>query len=162
MNLYIEIENGQPKNHPAFEENLIQAFGVIPENWETFVRLERPIPNIYQILVSNKSTYEKVNGVWTDVWQLRDMTNEEKQIQQQEVRDFFNSREQHENWSAWTLDEATCTMIPPIPRPEKIEGVLVFWCGAENNWKVAPNRPTDDKEYKFDFFAWQWNEVTNV
>ena len=29
MKLYIEAENNQPKNHPAFEDNLIQAFGQI-------------------------------------------------------------------------------------------------------------------------------------
>jgi hypothetical protein len=160
MNFYIEVENGQPINHPAFEENLLQAFGAIPEKFEPFVRVERPRPSIYQYLASNESTYQKIDGVWTDVWQLRDITAEEKASMQQAVRDAFNSREQASNWSAWTLDEATCTMIPPIPRPERIEGVLVFWCGAENNWKVAPNRPTDEKEYKFDFFAWQWNEVT--
>ena len=30
MNLYIEIENGQAKNHPALESNLLEAFGSIP------------------------------------------------------------------------------------------------------------------------------------
>jgi hypothetical protein len=165
MNLYIEIENGQTKNHPAFEENLLQAFGAIPEKFEPFVRVERPKPSIYQYFASNESTYQKIDGVWTDVWQLRDITAEEKARMQQEVRDAFNSREQASNWSAWTLDEATCTMIPPIPRPEpdqtKLDaGIRTFWCGAENNWKDTSARPTDDKQYKFDFFAWQWTEVT--
>jgi len=50
-------------------------------------------------------------------------------------------------------------MVPPIPRPTPIEGVLVFWCGADNNWKVAPSRP--EGEYKFDFLAWQWVQVVN-
>ena len=162
MNLYIETENGNPINHPAFEDNLLQAFGAIPAHWEPFKRVERPTLSVYQVLDSQESTYQKIDGVWTDVWALRDMTSEEKSAKQQAVRDAFNTREQASNWSAWTLDEATCTMQPPIPRPERIKGVLVFWCGAENNWKIAPNRPTDDKEYKFDFLAWQWNEVTNV
>jgi hypothetical protein len=30
MNLRIETENGQPKNHPALEGNILQAFGTIP------------------------------------------------------------------------------------------------------------------------------------
>ena len=159
MNLYIETENGATKNHPAFEDNLIEAFGSIPENWEPFVRVTRS-SLIYEVLTSNTPTYAKVNGVWTDVWNKRDMTAEEKTAKQQAVIAAFNDREQAENWSAWTLDEATCTMVPPIPRPEPVEGVLVFWCGADANWKEAPAYPVDDYQYKFDFFAWQWVEIT--
>ena len=160
MNLYIETENGQTKNHPAYEDNLIQAFGEIPERWEPFTRIERPVPGVYQTMNSQEPVYAKVDGVWTDVWTVRELTAEEKSAKQQAVRDDFNSREQASNWSAWTLDEATCTMQPPIPHPERIEGALVFWCGAENNWKVAPNRP--EGNYKFDFFAWQWNEIIDA
>jgi len=83
MNLYIEIENGQPKNHPAFEDNLIEAFGAIPQNWEFFVRTERPTKGIYQVFDSQESTYQKIDGVWTDVWSLRDMTQEEITVAQQ-------------------------------------------------------------------------------
>jgi hypothetical protein len=166
MNLYIETENGVTKNHPAYEENLIEAFGAIPEHWETFVRVERPIPTVYQILDSQDSVYEKVNDVWTDVWPLRDMTAEEKATKQQNVRNFFNSRPQAENWSAWTLDEATCIMMPPIPRPTvdqtKLDaGIMTYWCGAESNWKDTPSRPVDNNQYEFDFFAWQWVQVVN-
>lgn len=161
MKLYIETENGVTKNHPAFEDNLMQAFGSIPAHWEPFTRVERPVPGIYQVLESQEAVYAKVDGVWTDVWTVRDMTAEEKAAKQQSVRDAFNAREQSENWSAWTLDEATCAMQPPIPRPAPVEGVLVFWCGADNNWKEAPARPVDDNQYKFDFLAWQWVQVVN-
>jgi hypothetical protein len=164
MNLYIEIDsNGNPINHPAFEDNLLQAFGAIPAHWELFKRVERPILSIYQVLDSQESTYQKIDGVWTDVWALRDMTAEEKSAKQQAVRDAFNTREQAENWSAWTLDEATCTMQPPIPRPDldqtKVDAnIFTYWCGAENNWKDTPAKPTDG-QYKFDFFAWIWVKV---
>lgn len=163
MKLYIEIENEQPKNHPAFEENLLQAFGKIPVQWEPFIRVPRPQLDVYEILDSDDPIYQKINGVWTDVWLLRPMTDAEKIAKQQSVRDEFNSQEQAENWSAWVLDEATCTMIPPIPRPEPDEEklsqrIFTFWCGNENNWKDAPVRPVG--KYKFDFFAWTWVEVT--
>jgi hypothetical protein len=161
MNLYIEIENGVVKNHPAFEDNLIAAFGAIPAHWESFTRVERPALGVYELMTAEAPTYEQVDGVWTDVWRKRDMTVEEKTAKQQAARDAFNSREQAENWSAWTLDEATCEMVPPIPRPAPIEGVLVVWCGAENNWKEAPARPVDNNQYKFDFLAWQWVQVVN-
>jgi len=160
MNLYIETESGETKNHPAFEHNLIQAFGAIPAHWEPFTRIERPILNVYQVLESDEPVYAKVDGVWTDVWSVREMTVEEKTTKQQAVVTAFNSREYASNWSAWTLDEATCTMQPPIPRPERIEGVNTFWCGADNNWKQAPLRPVDNNQHKFDFFAWQWVQVT--
>ena len=159
MNLYIETENGQIKNHPAFEDNLIQAFGAVPAHWEPFARVERPTLGIYQIMDSDTAVYTKVDGVWTDVWTVRDMTAEEKAAKQQAARDAFNTRPQAENWSAWTLDEATCAMVPPIPRPEPVEGTIVFWCGADANWKEAPARPEGD--YKFDFIAWQWVPVVN-
>lgn len=163
MKLYIETENGVPKNHPAFEDNLLQAFGSIPEHWEPFVRIKRPVLGIYQVLESDMSTYEKVNGVWTDVWSVREMTAEEKAAKQQTVCDAFNNRPQAKNWSAWTFDEATNAMVPPIPRPEpdqtKLDvGILTVWCGADNNWKDTPARP--EGNYKFDFFAWQWVEAT--
>jgi len=154
MNLFIKTENGQTKNHPAFEDNLIQAFGEVPSHWEAFIRVERPALGVYDVLESNEPTYEKVDGFWTDVWSVREMTAEEKAAKQQAVITAFNSREQAENWSAWVFDEATCSMVPPIPRPEPVEGVLVFWCGADNNWKEAPARP--EGQYKFDFLAWAW------
>lgn len=164
MNLYIETENGTVKNHPAFEDNLIQAFGHIPSHWESFTRVEKPVPGIYQVLEADEAVYAKVDGVWTDVWTVRELTAEEKTAKQQAVITAFNSREQGENWSAWTLDEATCTMQPPIPRPEADEaklaqGIMTFWCGADNNWKDTPARPEGD--YKFDFLAWAWVEVVN-
>lgn len=154
MNLYIETENGAIKNHPAFEDNLIQAFGFIPAHWESFTRVERPILGAYELMTLDEPTYKKVNGVWTDVWHKRNMTAEEKTAKQQSVITLFNNREQAENWSAWTLDKTTCTMDPPIPHPEFVEDKLVMWCGADNNWKEAPARP--EGEYKFDFIAWVW------
>jgi len=157
MNLYIETENGATKNHPAFEDNLIQAFGAVPAHWEPFTRVERPTLGMYQKMDSNEPVYTKVDGVWTDVWAVREMTAEEKTAKQQAVITAFNTREQAENWSAWTLDEATGTMQPPIPRPEPVEGKLVFWSGADANWKETPTRP--EGEYKFDFIAWAWVAV---
>jgi hypothetical protein len=160
MNLYIETENGVTKNHPAFEDNLRQAFGSIPAHWEPFTRVERP-NGVYQVLESEAPTYAKVNGVWADVWAVRDMTAEEKTAKQQAVITTFNAQDQASNWSTWTLDEATCVMVPPIPRPAPVEGVMMLWCGADNNWKVAPTYPVDNNQYKFDFSAWQWVPLVN-
>jgi hypothetical protein len=163
MNLYIETENGTTKNHPAFEDNLIQAFGSVPSHWEAFTRVERPTLGVYELMTAEEATYEKVDGVWTDVWHKRDMTAEEKTAKQQAVITSFNAMPNASNFSTWTLDEATCVMVPPVARPEvdqaKLDaGIFTFWCGADNNWKDTPVRPAG--EQTFDFTAWQWVEVT--
>ena len=159
MNLYIETKNGAIKNHPAFEDNILQAFGFIPDHWEPFVRVERPNLGVYEALERPEPTYEKVDGVWTDVWHKRDMTAEEKTSIQQEIITAFNNREYATNWSAWILDTTRNTMVPPILRPKldqtKLDaGISTFWCGADNNWKDTPVCPKG--EFKFDFFIWDW------
>jgi len=168
MNLYIKTENGQPINHPAFEDNLIQAFGAIPEHWETFIRVERPTIGIHQVFESDIPTYAKVDGVWTDVWTVRDMTAEEKEVVKQTTikvaKEIWAARPQVENWSAWVFNEEMARYEPPIPRPEPDQTKLdqriqTFWCGADNAWKDTPVRP--EGEYKFDFLAWEWVAVVN-
>jgi hypothetical protein len=161
MNLFIQIENNQPINHPAFEDNLIQAFGAVPDHWESFIRVERPIPGIYEILESDQPTYEKVDGIWTDVWSLRPMTETEIADKQQIVKNAWGAaRHQAENWSAWIFNETTCQYEPPIPRPEPEENKIVFWCGTDYNWKETPPYPQDNKNYQFDFFEWEWKEIS--
>lgn len=166
MNLYIEIENGAVKNHPAFEDNLIQAFGFVPSHWEPFTRVERPVLGMYEVLESQEPVYAKVNGVWTDVWSIREMTAEEKETVKQAaitaVQTAWAAREQVENWSAWVFNEETIKYEPPIPRPapdktKLAQRIMTFWCGADSNWKDTPVRPVGN--YKFDFFAWNWVEV---
>jgi hypothetical protein len=163
MNLYIEIENGVAINHPAYEDNLIDALGSVPAHWEAFTRVEQPEPALYQTFDSPRVTYQKVNGVWSDVWMLRDMSDAEKAAKQQITKDAWAVHPNAENLTAWTFDEATNTMVPPIPRPAidqtKLDArILTMWCGADNNWKDTPVRPEGD--YKFDFIAWEWVVVT--
>lgn len=131
MNLFIRIENGQPVNHPAFEDNLMHAFGEIPANWESFTRVERPVATTYQVFDAIDSTYEKVNGVWTDVWSLRDMTAEEIAAKQQRVKDDWASLPNRDNFTAWQFNESTCSFEPPVPCPENGN---YEWSGADNAW----------------------------
>ena len=118
MKLHIQVdENGNTVNHPAFEDNLIQAFNEVPSHWEPFVRVETPVPTIYQVLDSQEPTYQKVDGVWTDVWALRDMTAEEKTAKQQTIKDAWSALPNRDNFTAWTFDETTCRYVPPTPKP---------------------------------------------
>jgi hypothetical protein len=86
MNLYIKVINGICVDHPAFEDNLLDAFqGNIPPEWEPFVRVEKPtFTKVFQV-ISEEPTYQKVNNVWTDVWDVRDMTIEEQNSKTQQI-----------------------------------------------------------------------------
>lgn len=158
--LYIQVRDGQPFEHPIFHDNFVQAFpDVDTENlpadrFAKFVRVAQPAIGIYEVYVG--VTYQWVDGVVKDVHEVRPMTAEEKATKQQAIKAAWAARPQAENWAAWTFDEATCAYVPPIPRPDPIEGKTVFWCGADNNWKEAPPYPKDKTQYKFDFLAWQW------
>lgn len=153
MKLYIQTENGQTVNHPAFEDNLIAAFGGVPDHWKPFVRVERPTLGVYEVLESEQPAYQMVDGVWTDVWTVLTIPDEEKAAKQQAVRDAWALNPNAFNFTAWVLDEATLRMVPPIPRPVE-EGKIFRWSGADNNWKEAPAKP--EGQYVFDFAEWAW------
>lgn len=160
MNLYIQIKNGQPINHPAFEDNLIEAFGSVPSNWEPFVRIEHPALGEYEKFDEPDVTYEKVNDVWTDVFHVVEMTVEEKaaakQIKINAVKAAWTRLPQRDNFSAWVFNEDTIKYEPPIPRPTDRE---VIWHGASNGWVDKPQKPDDGKEYTIDFYTSSWVEV---
>ena len=155
MILYIETENGVTKNHPAYEDNLIQAFGAVPAHWEPFTRVERPTHSVYQTMDSDDPVYAKVDGVWADVWTVREMTPEEKTAKQQVSKDAWAALPNRDNFTAWVFDAATLTYIPPIPRPEG----NVAWDGATNTWRERQTWPDDGKAYKWDIPSWAWVEV---
>jgi len=134
MNLYIKVENGQPINHPAFEENIIEALGEITSDWEVFVRKPIPKLDLYKKFDDPQVTYEKIDGVWTDVFHVRDMTDEEKNEVQQKVKDLWAARPNASNFTAWVFDEATCLYQPPIPVPEV---GMYRWDGLTNSWIEA-------------------------
>jgi len=129
MNLFIQVENGHTVNHPAFEDNLNQVFGHVPGNWEPFVRVQRPTVGVYQILDSENPTYQKINGIWTDVWSLRDMNSEEKSAKQNQVRSEWNN---NVGFHSWIFDEETCGFNPPIPYPT--DGNRYTWNESLLNW----------------------------
>jgi hypothetical protein len=81
MNLYIQIENGQPVNHPAIEENLIQVHGSIPENYAPFNRIQLHDANLELGVYQNAAHSYSLSSdgvAWQDTWTAVDMTQEEK------------------------------------------------------------------------------------
>ena len=155
--LFIQIDGrGNCINHPAFESNLIQAYGAVPSDWQPFIRVQRPTPGLYEVPENDEPHYWRIGDTWMDIWHLRPMTIAERRAKQQAERDKWANRPYAHNWSAWTFDEATCQMVPPIPRPAPVEGKIVFWCGAEGNWKEAPPPPNDGAVHQFNFDDWVW------
>lgn len=152
MKMYIQIENNKPINHPAFEDNLLQTFGKIPLEWESFIRVEPPTPSMYQIVNNQDPMYSKIDGAWTDVWVLRDMTSNEIADKQQVVKDHWALLPNRENFATWVFDEDLCRYVPPIPRPEGD----FRWSGLKNNWIAVPPYPTDGKLYTFDITTEAW------
>jgi len=157
MKLYIQIENGVCINHPALEDNLLQAYGHIPADWEPFVRVERPDAPLYKTFDHPEVVYIKVDDVWTDVWRFRDMTSEEKLDFQNNVKDVWFNRRQAENFTAWTFDETICDFVPPFPRPN--DGKEYFWQGTTSSWVEKPAYPEDGKIYRLNFTSATWEEV---
>lgn len=111
MKEYIQIKDGITINHPAQEENLLQAFGEIPKDWALFQRTA--VPSF--ILPAYKVYYTEyvvdVDGkTWKDNWKIRDFTEEEKQYQITSTKSFCP-------YKAWVFDEPSCSWLPPFPKP---------------------------------------------
>jgi hypothetical protein len=131
MKLYIQVENGQTVNHPAFEDNLLQAFGQIPSNWEPFIRVQRPVLGVYEVFETNQPTYQKIDGVWTDVWASRQMTQVEKQNKQQSIKDDWAN----DGFASWIFSEEKCLFEPPIAYPS--DGKSYRWDEPTTSWKLV-------------------------
>ena len=132
MNLYIQLENGEPVNHPIVEENLRQAFPEMDLNNlpETFARFERVVPTMLGIYeVSQGSTYEWADGVVKDVHHRRAMTEEERTAKQDVTKAEW---QQNNGFASWTFNEELCRFDPPVPYPT--DGKVYVWDEPTTNW----------------------------
>lgn len=126
------MKDGKPFEHPILEANLKMAFPDIdlenlPENFARFVRVQRPTHNVYQI--NEGCTYELIDGVYQDVWRIRDMTEEEKlQLQNETKQTWINTG----GPASWVFDEQTCSFLPPIEYPN--DGKKYRWDEVTTSW----------------------------
>ena len=109
MQLFIQIKNGMPFEHPIFEDNLRQAFPDVdlenlPPEFAKFERVERPKIGPYEIYEG--VTYELIDNIYTDVHQIRAMSEEEKV---QKIA-FMQSMEYPDGW---VFDETKCKWVSP-------------------------------------------------
>lgn len=89
MNLYIQIRDGQPYEHPIMEDNFLAAFPHIdlnnlPPEFAKFERVSLPLLGQYEVYEGVR--YEWFNGLVKDVHIVRAMTDQEKTAYDEENR----------------------------------------------------------------------------
>jgi len=94
MELFIQIRDGQPFEHPIFGDNFREAFpdvdvNNLPPEFARFERIENP-SGVGTFEVAEVS-YQWVDGIVKDVWVVRPMTNEEETQKRLELTDSINS-----------------------------------------------------------------------
>ena len=137
MELFIRIIDGQPFEHPIFEDNFKEAFpdvdlNNLPSEFLKFVRVEKPILKKYEVC-ENESTYKIVDGICTDDWSLRLMTEEEKAAKDVLLEELRNAPFGPE----WVFDEDFCF------------------------WKFRVPYPTDGKQYVWNETEYAWQELSS-
>lgn len=139
MELFIRIVNGQPFEHPILGDNFRQVFlHIDPNNLPSeFARFERvPMPSlVYATLNSPTPTYQWVDGIVKDVWDVTFFTPEQIKEKQDAVKVQWA---ENPGWASWIFDEEICRFKPPVPYP------------------------VDGKQYRWDEPTTSWVEVTNA
>ena len=136
-NLFIQIRNGGPFEHPITESNLRLFFPNLdinkpPEGFARFIR--NPVPGLGPFETHVNTYYEKVDGVWQDVHHVRNLTPAEKADKIKEAKEGFPFAD------TWTFNETTFKWDPPIKYPE--DGNKYYWDNTKKNWiKIVQSNP---------------------
>lgn len=134
MNLYIRLENGQPVEHPIILKNLLAAYPEIdPNNIPgIFVKFQRvDCPEILPYKINEGVTYEWVDGIVTDVWHIRDMTDTEKTDFQDQLKSQWAETG---GYPSWIFNEELCMFEAPSPRPDKHGNISYTWDELSLAW----------------------------
>lgn len=133
MNLFIQIRDGQPYEHPIFEDNFLAAFpGVDPDNLpDTFARFEKTPPpqlGVYDVYMGVK--YEWDGDIVREVHVVEVMSDENKAAKQADTKELWAMSP---GWTSWVFNEDTCSFEPPFPPPQ--DGKHYLWEEALLQWK---------------------------
>lgn len=113
MSLYIKVENGQAVDHPVYWDNLLQAFGNVPENYHPFIRTHQPILSVFEEWDTEAQQYAFVDGVWTDLWPRKPVSSEKHDVLLQELRaNIRKSIESYKVWGAQSMADALDDVKP--------------------------------------------------
>lgn len=85
--------------------------------------------NIALAFPHNGLEYKIVDGKYTDVWHVLEMTAEEKLEKQAAVKAEWAVSP---NWSSWTFNAQTCSYEPPVAKPD--DGNSYRWDETTTSW----------------------------
>jgi hypothetical protein len=132
MELFIRIKDGQPFEHPILSNNFCLAFpnvdtNNLPTEFARFIRIQPPQVGPYE--KNQTVSYQLVDGVYTDVFLVEQMTVDEKLAKQEHIKSQWLIAP---NWASWTFDETTCQYEPPVLRPS--DGKMYGWDELTTSW----------------------------
>lgn len=111
MELYIQIRDGQPYEHPILGNNFREAFPHIdvnnlPPEFARFVRIEPPRnASEFEVDVVH---YGWVNGVVQDIWTVRPMTEDERAAKMEQIKNEVLARaDLYKRMATTMLEEVT-------------------------------------------------------
>lgn len=135
MELFIRVKDGKPFEHPIFGDNFREAFphvdvNNLPPEFARFVRVAAPVMGVYE--KNQAASYQLVDGVYTDVFSVEQMTAEEIAAKQQAVKDAWAA---NSGFASWTFNEATCAFQAPTPYPT--DGKFYRWDEPTLAWVEA-------------------------
>ena len=148
MNLYIQIKNGPPFQHPIVEANLLEAFpGLdlrnLPVWLARFERVEqykRPVLSVYGKEIK-EVYYFKADGVVTERFEETPLSTEEK-IAKQDLEKSRWADLDPPGPASWTFNPTTCVYEAPVPYPE--DGLDYFWDEDKKEWIRMTAQCTSD------------------
>jgi hypothetical protein len=139
MNLIIKIVDGKPVDHPLHEDNMKFFFPDLdvnnpPEGYARFIRklppelspMQRLGPSSYAIDEELSNQYGTT--VWTDQYDIVDVTDEELIQEAQENVRLIN-------------EKMATDMNAPVPPPD--DGNLYVWSSVTNSWVIKPENFDD-------------------
>lgn len=129
MRLFIKVENGEPIEHPIFEDNFALAFPDIdisadnvPPGYALFIRVEKP--NIDRFEVYEGVTYEWNGWAFADKHHVRPMTAAERDEEIEKVKALRPNEK-------WRWDDVQLVWKPPLrPKtggPWKLDLTVMDW-----------------------------------
>ena len=135
MELYIRIVNGKPFEHPILGDNFRQAFpdvdvNNLPPEFARFVRVAPPSIGVYETL---NVAYELVDGVYTDVYQVAPMTEQQKTDLQNAVKADWAA---NGPYPSWVFNEDVCGFYAPVAMP--IDSKRYRWDESTISWVEVP------------------------
>lgn len=134
MELFIQVQNGQPFEHPILGDNFREAYphidvGNLPPEFARFTRVAMPVIGVYQVYEG--VTYERNATGFIDVHHVRNMSEKEVTSKQNAVK----AQWAEVGFASWVFDEATCSFNAPVPLPQ------------------------DEKPYRWDEATLSWVEI---